>query len=336
MNKTAFITGISGQDGAYLAQFLLKKGYNVIGGDRRTSTPSLWRLDKLNILKDIKILDFDLLEYSNINRIIEKNNISEIYNLAAQSFVASSFKLPIYTSKVNSIGLLYILEAVRNINPKIKVYQASTSEMFGKVKEIPQNENTPFYPRSPYGISKLFSHWSIINYREAYNLFACSGISFNHESPFRGDEFVTKKIIKSLKNISIKKQEYMLLGNLDAKRDWGFAGDYVEAMWLILNHHTPLDFIIATGKSYSVRDFLNEAAKYFDFNIEFQGKGINEVAIDTKSGKVIAKISEKYYRPTEVDILIGNSTKINNELGWSPKINFEQLVELMAEYEIRN
>ena len=335
MNKVAFITGISGQDGAYLAKLLLQKGYKVIGGDRRTSDPSLWRLDELDIRKDIKILDFDLLEISNMRKIIENNNISEIYNLGAQSFVAASFNLPIYTSQVNSLGLLNILEIVRDINPSIKVYQASTSEMFGKVLESPQNEKTPFYPRSPYAISKLFSHWSIINYREAYNMFACSGICFNHESPYRGEEFVTKKIIKSFKDIYLGNQDYMTLGNLDAKRDWGFAGDYVEAMWLMMNNRKPADYVIATGETHTVRDFILESAKYFDFDIVFEGDGENEVAVDKKTNKIIIQISKEFYRPTEVDVLIGDYSKIKKELAWSPKINFKQLVKIMAEYELK-
>ena len=333
MSKTAFITGISGQDGAYLAKFLLSKNYKVIGGDRRTSGPSLWRLEKLGIKEEIEILDFDLLEINSVNNVVVNNEIDEIYNLAAQSFVGTSFNLPIYTANVNAIGVLNILEAIKNYKPKIKFYQASTSEMFGMVNEIPQNEKTSFYPRSPYGISKLFSHWTTINYRESYNLFACNGICFNHESPLRGDEFVTKKIINGLKDIINNKQEKIILGNLNAKRDWGYAADYVEAMWLMLQNEKPIDYVIASGKSYSIREFLKISASYFDFDIVFENQGVNEIGIDRKSGKKIVEVSKSFYRPTEVDQLIGDYTKIKNDLNWSPKTDLKNLIKIMINDE---
>ena len=334
LNKTAFITGISGQDGAYLSKFLIDNGYNIIGADRRTSSPSLWRLEKLNILQKIKIVDCDLLEYPNLERIIKEYNIDEIYNLAAQSFVGTSFTTPIYTSKVNGIGVLNILEIIRNTNKKIKFYQASTSEMFGNVNISPQNEDTPFYPRSPYAVSKLYSHWMTVNYREAYNIFACSGISFNHESPLRGSQFVTKKIVESLNKIYNNDIDCIYLGNIDSKRDWGFAGDYVKAMWMMLQHEIPDDFVISTGNTYTVRDFLEKAASYFDIEINWKGSGINEVGINTKNNKKIISISKDYYRPTEVDTLIGDSSKIKNTLGWNSETNIDQLVKMMCEYEL--
>ena len=335
MTKTAFITGISGQDGAYLSQLLLNKNYNVIGSDRRTSGPSLWRLEKLKILDKIKIVDCDLLEFSNLERIIKKYSIDEIYNLAAQSFVASSFNTPIYTSKVNAIGVLNILELIRNNNKKIKFYQASTSEMFGNVKIIPQNELTPFQPRSPYAVSKLFAHWITVNYREAYNIFACSGISFNHESPLRGSEFVTKKIVESLYNIKENKKECIYLGNIDSQRDWGFAGDYVKAMWLMLQHDVPKDYVISTGNTYSVRFFIENAATYFGFNLVWEGSGLDEIGVDKNSNKIIVRISKDYYRPTEVDLLKGDSSKISKDLGWRPDNDIKELIKMMCEYELK-
>ena len=334
MAKTAFITGISGQDGAYLSQFLLNNNYTVIGSDRRTSGPSLWRLEKLGILDKIKIVDCDLLEFSNLERIIKKYTINEIYNLAAQSFVASSFNTPIYTSKVNGIGTLNILELIRNNNKKIKFYQASTSEMFGNVKIVPQNEQTAFYPRSPYAVSKLYAHWMTINYREAYNIFACSGISFNHESPLRGSEFVTKKIVESLNKIKKNKIKCIYLGNIDSQRDWGFAGDYVKAMWMMLQHDVPNDYVISTGDTYSVRFFIENAAPYFDFDLTWEGSGLDEIGIDKNSNKKIIRISKDYYRPTEVDLLKGDSSKIANDLGWKPNTDIKKLIKMMCEYEL--
>ena len=333
MSKTALITGISGQDGAYLSKLLLKKGYKVIGGERRSASGTLWRLRKLNIEKDIEITDFELSEFTNIYRTIDKYNPDEIYNLAAQSFVAASFEMPIMTSDVTGVGVARVLEAVRQINPNIKFYQASSSEMFGKVMESPQKETTPFYPRSPYGVAKLFGHWMTINYREAYDMFTCSGILFNHESPLRGEQFVTKKITMGLSKIKLGLQSHLELGNLDSKRDWGYAEDYVEAMFLMLQYKEPGDYVISTGQTYSVRDFIDIACNKLNMNIKWVGKGVNEVAINKKNGKEIIKINPKFYRPTEVDLLLGNADKAKKILNWEPKTNFESLVEKMIEYD---
>ena len=329
MNKTAFITGISGQDGAYLSQLLLNKGYRVIGGERRTASSQLWRLKELNLEKDIEICDFELSEFTNIYRNIERYKPDEFYNLAAQSFVASSFEMPTMTSDITGVGVSRVLEAIKQINPKIKFYQASSSEMFGKVAETPQNENTPFYPRSPYAVAKLFGHWMTVNYREAYNMFACSGILFNHESPLRGEQFVTRKITLGLSNILQNNQEFLELGNIDSKRDWGFAGDYVKAMHLMLQMNKPDDYVVSTGKTHSVRDFINFACKTLNIDLIWEGNGLNEVGIDKKNNKTIIKINPKYYRPSEVDILLGDSSKSRKILKWEPETTFEELVEMM-------
>lgn len=328
--KTAFISGISGQDGAYLAKLLLDKGYRVIGGDRRTASGSLWRLDSLKIKNQIEIMDFELAEFTNIYRVLEKHRIDEFYNLAAQSFVGASFEMPIMTTDITGIGVLRILEAIRKINPDIKFYQASTSEMFGKVREIPQTEETPFYPRSPYGIAKLFAHWSVVNYREAYNMFACSGILFNHESPLRGEEFVTRKITLGMSNIKLGRQEVLELGNIDAKRDWGFAGDYVETMWKMLQHSEPDTYVVSTNETHSVKDFVSSVATSLDMKIEWEGEGENSVAINKENGKKIVSINPKFYRPAEVDLLIGDSSKARKILNWSPKTSFAELVNMMT------
>ena len=333
MKKTALITGVSGQDGAYLSKLLLKKGYRVIGGERRSASGSLWRLKDLNIENDVEITDFELSEFTNIYRTIEKYKPNEIYNLAAQSFVGASFEMPTMTSDITGLGVSRILEAIRQINPDIKFYQASSSEMFGKVSETPQTENTPFYPRSPYGIAKLFGHWMTINYKEAYNIFACSGILFNHESPLRGEQFVTKKITMGLSKIKLGLIEYLELGNLDSKRDWGYAGDYVEAMYLMLQNDKPDNYVISTGETFSVKDFINTSCNELRIDIEWQGSGIDETAIDKKTGKSIIRINPKFYRPTEVDLLLGNSTKAKKMLKWKPKTNFYELVSKMIEYD---
>ena len=333
MKKTALITGVSGQDGAYLSKLLLKKGYRVIGGERRSASGSLWRLKDLNIENDVEITDFELSEFTNIYRTIEKYRPDEIYNLAAQSFVGASFEMPTMTSDITGLGVSRILEAIRQINPDIKFYQASSSEMFGKVSETPQNENTPFYPRSPYGIAKLFGHWMTINYKEAYNIFACSGILFNHESPLRGEQFVTKKITMGLSKIKLGLIEYLELGNLDSKRDWGYAGDYVEAMYLMLQNDKPDNYVISTGETFSVKDFINTSCNELRIDIDWQGSGIDETAVDKKTGKSIIRINPKYYRPTEVDLLLGNSTKAKKMLKWKPKTNFYELVSKMIEYD---
>ena len=333
MNKTALITGVSGQDGAYLSKLLLNKGYKVIGGERRSASGSLWRLKELNIENDVEITDFELSEFTNIIRTIEKYKPDEIYNLAAQSFVAASFEMPIMTSDVTGLGVSRLLEAIRQINPKIKFYQASSSEMFGKVLETPQTEETPFYPRSPYGVAKLFGHWITINYKEAYNLFACSGILFNHESPLRGHQFVTKKITMGLSKIKLGILDCLELGNIDSKRDWGYAADYVQAMHLMLQQKQADNYVISTGKTYSVRDFINLSCKELNIDIYWQGKGIDEIAIDKKTNKKIIKINPKFYRPTEVDVLLGNSNKARKILNWEPQTNFNSLVSKMVKYD---
>jgi len=333
--KKALITGIRGQDGAYLAQFLLEKGYEVWGADRRSGNSSNWRLKELGIEEKVKIIYMDLLELTNIMRAIEKIQPDEVYNLAAQSFVGVSFEQPILTAEIDAIGVLRLLEAIRTIKPDTKFYQASTSEMFGKVQEIPQTEKTPFYPRSPYGVAKLFGHWITVNYREAFNIFACSGILFNHESPLRGIEFVTRKITYSLARIKYGLQDKLVLGNLDAKRDWGYAPEYVEAMWLMLQHNTPDDYVIATGETHTVREFLEKAAQIAGFDIEWEGEGVNTKGVDKKTGKIIVEVSPEFYRPAEVDILIGNSKKAKEKLGWKPKTKFEDLVNIMMEADLR-
>jgi GDPmannose 4,6-dehydratase len=328
--KTAFITGISGQDGAYLSKLLLEKGYRVIGGDRRTASGSLWRLAELGIKKDVETTDFELAEFTNIYRVIEKYKPDEIYNLAAQSFVAASFEMPTMTADITGLGVSRVLEAIKQINPKIKFYQASSSEMFGKIVEKRQNEQTRFHPRSPYAVAKLFAHWMTINYRESYDMFTCSGILFNHESPLRGAEFVTRKITIGLTKVKLGQLDYIELGNLDAKRDWGYASDYVEAMYLMLQHSIPDDYIVATGINYSVRDFINRVCNELDMKIEWEGEGIDEKAINTLTGETILKVNPKYYRPAEVETLLGDSSKARKILKWKPKTSFNELVSMMV------
>ena len=331
--KTALITGISGQDGAYLAQLLLKKGYKVIGGERRNASSTLWRLNELKISDDIELVDFELSESTNILRVIDAYPFDEIYNLAAQSFVGSSFELPTMTGDITGLGVGRLLEAIRQVNKDIKFYQASSSEMFGKIAETPQNENTPFYPRSPYGVAKLYGHWITVNYREAYDMFACSGILFNHESPLRGHQFVTRKITMALSNIKLNQQKTLELGNLDAKRDWGFAKDYVEGMHLMLNHNKPDDYVLSTSETHSVREFIDIACKELCINLEWQGSGLDEVGINSDSGDTIITINSKYYRPTEVDLLLGDSSKARKILSWKAKTSFEDLVSMMVAYD---
>ena len=332
--KKALITGITGQDGAYLSQLLLKKGYKVYGTARRSASENFWRLEYLGIKEKINLIDFDLLEISNIQNVIESIKPNEVYNLAAQSFVPTSFELPILTTDINSLGALRILDTIRNFDPTIKFYQASTSEMFGKVQDIPQTEKTKFYPRSPYGVSKLYSHFITINYRESYDLFACSGILFNHESPLRGNEFVTKKVTKSLSKIKKGDLDCMKIGNIDAKRDWGFAGDYVEAMWLMLNSRKADDYVISTGSYHSVKDFIDMATSHLNMKTEWQGKGINSKLINKKNGKTIVKVDKKFFRPAEVDQLLGDSSKAKIKLKWKPKITFSKLVEMMVKFDL--
>lgn len=330
MNQTAFITGISGQDGAYLAKHLLELGYKVIGGERRNASSTLWRLEELGISNDIEIVDFELSEFTNIFRTVQKHEPNEIYNLAAQSFVAASFEMPTMTSDVTGLGVVRILESIRQINPSIKFYQASSSEMFGKVTQTPQNEKTLFHPRSPYGVAKLYGHWITVNYRDSYDLFACSGILFNHESPLRGHQFVTRKITQSLSRIKLGKQQTLQLGNIEAKRDWGFAGDYVKGMHLMLNHTSPDDYVLATNETHTVREFIELACKNLSIELVWEGSGVDEKGIDSTSGKKIIEINPKYYRPAEVDLLLGDSSKAKKVLGWDNNTSFESLVSMMV------
>ncbi len=339
--KKALITGITGQDGSYLAEFLIKKGYEVHGIIRRSSSFNTGRID--HILKDphqknLKLfLHFgDLSDSSNISRLIEKIKPDEIYNLGAQSHVGVSFNIPEYTADITGIGTLRILDAIKESGIKTKFYQASSSEMFGKVQEIPQTEKTPFYPRSPYGCGKVFAYWITKNYRESYGIFACNGILFNHESPRRGSTFVTKKITEGLVRIKLGKQEKLYLGNLEAKRDWGHTIDYVEGMWLMMQAPKPDDYILATNEAHSVREFVNESAKVLGIELEWKGKGLNEKGIDKKTGKVIIEIDKKYHRPLEVDSLIGDYSKAKKELGWKPKISFKGLVKGMIDADLKN
>lgn len=335
--ENALVTGITGQDAAYLAELLLSKGYRVFGTHRRTSTHNFWRIEELGIANhpNLELIEYDLTDLGNTIRVLEKSEPDEVYNLAAQSFVGSSFEQPETTGQITGLGALRLLEAIRTVNPKIKYYQASTSEMFGKVQEIPQTEHTPFYPRSPYGIAKLYAHWLTINYRESYGIFASSGILFNHESPLRGLEFVTRKITDSLAKITLGQQEYMELGNLDAKRDWGYAAEYVDGMWRMLQHDKPDTFVLATGNTYRVRDFVDMAAKNAGLEIEWHGKGLDEVGINRENGKPIIRINPKFYRPAEVDLLIGNPEKADKELGWKAKTGLEELCAMMIEADMK-
>jgi GDPmannose 4,6-dehydratase len=330
--KVALITGITGQDGSYLAEFLLEKGYEVHGIIRRSSMINTDRID--HIYNQIKLHYGDLTDSTNLVRVIQQVQPDEIYNLGAQSHVKVSFEMPEYTGMVDGLGTLRILEAVRllEMEKKTRIYQASTSEMFGKVQEIPQKETTPFYPRSPYGVAKVYGYWIVKNYRESYGLHANSGILFNHESPRRGETFVTRKITRGLSSISTGQQDVLYLGNLNAKRDWGHAKDFVEAMWLMLQQDEPDDYVIATGQQYSVREFVEAAAPYFGMNIVWEGEGLDEVGIDKNTKRAVVKVSPKYFRPAEVETLLGDATKAKEKLGWEPKISFEQLVEDMCIY----
>ena len=329
--KTALITGVMGQDGSYLSKLLLEKGYKVYGARRRNGSGNDWRHKYLGIENQVEMIDFELLEQTNIQRSIEKIKPDEIYNLAAQSFVGTSFEQPVYTGLVDGMAVTYMLEAIRQVNPKIKFYQASTSEMFGKVEEIPQREITPFHPRSPYGVAKLYAHWINRNYREGYNFFGCNGILFNHESPLRGPEFVTRKITMALANIKLGNQEVLELGNLDSQRDWGFAGDYVEGMWMMMQQDKPDDYVLATGKTNTIRYFVEIAGKELGYDIKWQGENENTIGIDKKTGKTIVKVNPKFYRPCEVDLLIGNPEKAEKVLGWKPKVQVEELAKMMVE-----
>jgi GDPmannose 4,6-dehydratase len=335
--KNAIVTGITGQDGAYLAQILLEKGYTVYGTYRRTSSVNFWRIEELGVDKhpNLHLVEFDLTDMSSAIRLLQTTGATEVYNLAAQSFVGVSFDQPVATAEITGIGPLNLLEAIRIVNPKIRFYQASTSEMFGKVQAIPQIESTPFYPRSPYGVAKLYAHWITINYRESYGIFGSSGILFNHESPLRGREFVTRKITDSIAKIKLGKQDVLELGNLDAKRDWGYAKDYVEGMWRMLQADKPDTYVLATNRTETVRDFVTMACKAADINIVWEGANEQERGIDSATGKTIVAINPKFYRPAEVELLIGNPEKAKRELGWEPKTTLEELCRMMVEADLR-
>ncbi len=337
MHKTALITGITGQDGAYLAQLLLDKGYTVYGAYRRTSSVNFWRIDELGIQNhpQLHLVEYDLTDLGASIALVQKVQPTEIYNLAAQSFVGVSFEQPSTTAQITGLGALNLLEAIRLVNPKIRFYQASTSEMFGKVQAIPQEESTPFYPRSPYGVAKLYAHWMTVNYRESYNIFGASGILFNHESPLRGREFVTRKITDAVAKIQLGQLDVLELGNLDAKRDWGYAKEYVEGMWRMLQVDEPDTFVLATNRTETVRDFVRMAFKGAGVSVDFQGSAEDETAVDVATGKTVVRVNPKFYRPAEVDLLIGNPTKAKNVLGWAPQTTLEQLCQMMVEADLR-
>ena len=334
--KKAFVTGITGQDGAYLAQFLLEKGYEVYGAYRRTSSLNLWRIQFLNIENhpNLHLIEFNILDAANCIRVISQIQPNEVYNLAAQSFVGVSFEQPLLTSQTTGVGAVNLLEAIRIVNPKIKYYQASTSEMFGKVQEIPQTESTRFYPRSPYGVAKLFAHWMTVNYRESYGIFASSGILFNHESPLRGIEFVTRKITDAAAKYHLGMQDVLELGNLNASRDWGYAKEYIEGMYLMLQHDKSDTFVLATNKTYTVRYFAEMAFKAIGVEIDWQGNDENERGINKANGTEIVRVNPKFFRPCEVDLLIGDPVKAKNELGWAPKTDIEELCKIMVDSDI--
>lgn len=337
MAKTAIITGISGQDGAYLAELLLEKGYKVYGTYRRTSSVNFWRIEELGIAAhpNLKLVEYDLTDMSSSIRLLETTGATEVYNLAAQSFVGVSFDQPVTTAQITGIGALNLLEAIRIVNPAIRFYQASTSEMFGKVQAVPQTETTPFWPRSPYGVAKLYAHWATVNYRESYGIFATSGILFNHESPLRGREFVTRKITDAVAKIKLGKLDCIELGNLDAKRDWGFAKEYVDGMWRMLQADQPDTYVLATNRTETVRDFVSMAFKAADITVAFQGRDADETAVDTATGKCVMRINPQFHRPAEVDLLIGDPAKAKDELGWAPTTSLEELCQMMVIADLR-
>ncbi len=335
MAKKALITGVTGQDGAYLAKSLLEKGYEVYGAARRTSSSNTWRLEELGVADDVRFEDFDLFEQGNILRTIDKVAPDEVYNLAAQSFVGVSFEQPLYTGEIDALGVTRILEAIRLTNPEARFYQASTSEMFGKVQDVPQSENTPFYPRSPYAVAKLYAHWITVNYRESYGMHASSGILFNHESPLRGAEFVTRKITYQLSEVKHGLRDQVRLGNIDAKRDWGYAAEYVEGMYAMLQRNTGDDYVLATGRTHTVRSFVEAAAQALGFDLEWRGEDLTTEGVDKKTGRVIVSIDPKFFRPAEVDLLIGDPGKARKHLGWEASTSLEGLVTLMAEADER-
>ncbi|WP_175882160.1 GDP-mannose 4,6-dehydratase [Burkholderia sp. BCC0044] len=335
--KTALITGITGQDGAYLAEFLLEKGYRVYGSYRRNSSVNFWRIEELGILNhpNLSLVEYDLTDLGSSIRLLQNTEATEVYNLAALSFVGVSFDQPVTTANITGLGAVNLLEAIRIVNPKIRFYQASTSEMFGKVQSIPQTEATPFYPRSPYGVAKLYAHWMAINYRESYDIFASSGILFNHESPLRGQEFVTRKITDTLAKIRLGKASILELGNMNAQRDWGYAKEYVDGMWRMLQADRPDTYVLATNRTTAVRDFVSLAARACDIDLEWQGKDENEVAVDSKTGKTVVRVNPKFYRAAEVDLLIGDPTKAKRDLDWQPKTTLEELCQMMVEADLR-
>ncbi|MFT5294821.1 MAG: GDPmannose 4,6-dehydratase [Colwellia sp.] len=337
MNKVAIITGITGQDGAYLSELLLSKGYKVYGAYRRTSSVNFWRIEELGLMnkENFELVEFDLTDLSNTIRLIEKCQPDEVYNLAAQSFVGVSFEQPITTAEITGLGVVNLLEAIRLINSGIKFYQASTSEMFGKVQQIPQTEETAFYPRSPYGVAKLYAHWMVINYRESYGIFATSGILFNHESPLRGKEFVTRKITDSVAKIKLGKLDVLELGNIDAKRDWGFAKDYVEGMWRMLQAEKADSYVLATNRTETVRDFVTMSFKAVGIELKWSGSDENEIAVNTSTNQVVVKVNPKFYRPAEVELLIGDPSKAAKELDWKPSTTLEELCEMMVTADLK-
>lgn len=334
--KKALVTGISGQDGAYLSELLLNKGYEVYGTFRRTSSVNFWRIEDLGIEKhpNFHLVESDLTDLGNAISLLTRYQPDEVYNLAAQSFVGVSFEQPTTTAQITGVGALYMLEAIRLVNPKIRYYQASTSEMFGKVQAIPQTETTPFYPRSPYGVAKLYAHWITVNYRESYDIFATSGILFNHESPLRGREFVTRKITDAVAKIKLGKLDVLELGNIDAQRDWGFAKEYVEGMWRMLQVDQPDTYVLATNRMYTVRDFISLAFKAAQIDIDFKGSAIDETAVDVATGKTVMRINPKFYRPAEVDLLLGDASKAKTNLGWEAKTSLEDLCGMMVRTDL--
>jgi GDPmannose 4,6-dehydratase len=334
--KKAVVTGVTGQDGAYLAELLLQKGYKVYGTYRRTASVNFWRLKELGIHnhENLTLLEYDLTDLSSSIRLIELTKPDEVYNLAAQSFVGVSFEQPIATAKITGLGPVNLLEAIRILDSSIKFYQASTSEMFGLVQAVPQSEETPFYPRSPYGVAKLYAHWMTINYRESYNIFGTSGILFNHESPLRGLEFVTRKITEGFARIKLEKQAFLELGNLDAKRDWGFAKDYVDGMWRMLQADIPDTYVLATGRTETIRHFVELTARHVGYDIAWQGVGVDEIGVDQKTGKTLIKINPQFYRPAEVELLIGDPSKAKKDLGWEATTSLEELCNMMVEKDL--
>jgi GDPmannose 4,6-dehydratase len=333
--KKALITGITGQDGSYLTELLLNKGYEVHGIVRRTSLFNRDRIEHLHGDPRLILHYGDLTDSSNLNRILEKVAPEEIYNLAAQSHVQVSFEVPEYTAEVDAVGTLRLLDGIKQVGVKARFYQASTSELYGLVQEVPQTEKTPFYPRSPYAVAKLYGYWAVVNYREAFNLHASNGILFNHESPRRGETFVTRKVTLGVAGIKAGKMDKLVMGNIDAKRDWGYAPDYVEMMWMMLQQNTPDDYVVATNETHTVKEFIDESFKIAGYTLEWKGEGVNEKGLDAKSGKVLVEIDPKYFRPTEVELLIGNPAKAKQKLGWEPKVKFKELVKIMTEADLK-